>query len=447
MNINNKERLNQDTMRKYWLLRLANGCKEVVTDWRKAVTFIFYLISAVFICKFRGTLFPAQGGMPFDPLLQQIIQLLVIVYAIGGAILLLIALGTPFGSKRTRDNLLRIGLTNRAGEAPLLLSKKKDKSGKRLTVLEFMSNGIPLHEWENRKLEIQTALNVNVVRVTEGQDKLRVLLYVVAAKNAIPKMIYWKEEHLSTKDFELVLGEGLLGQEIVDLSKTTHVLLGGSTGSGKSVLLKSLTMQCLKKGAKVFISDFKGGIDFPWIWHKKCTIVTDETALIELLNSIVDEIELRTTILKKSGHANIVKYNQYAAEKLQRWVFVCDEVAEMLDKTGADKSRKDVISEIEAQLSTIARSGRAFGIHMILATQRPDANVLPGQIKSNFDCRICGRADNVLSMIILDNVSAAEQIPKDIQGRFITNMGTIFQGYIFDDNRTLNGVRDFQELV
>lgn len=117
-----------------------------------------------------------------------------------------------------------------------------------------------------------------------------------------------------------------------------------------------------------------------------------------------------------------------------RLIFACDEVAEMLDKTGADNERKKLLAQIENRLS-IARQGRAFGIHLILATQRPDANVLPGQIKNNMDFRVCGRAGNVLSQIILDNTSAAEQIPKDARGRFITGDGTVFQGYLFDEGQ------------
>ena len=89
----------------------------------------------------------------------------------------------------------------------------------------------------------------------------------------------------------------------------------------------------------------------------------------------------------------------------------------MNGKTGADNERKKLLAQIENKLSTIARQGRAFGIHLILATQRPDATIIPGQIRNNMDFRVCGRADSVLSQIILDNTSAAEQIPKDARGR------------------------------
>ena len=111
----------------------------------------------------------------------------------------------------------------------------------------------------------------------------------------------------------------------------------------------------------------------------------------------------------------------------------------MNGKTGADNERKKLLAQIENKLSTIARQGRAFGIHLILATQRPDATIIPGQIRNNMDFRVCGRADSVLSQIILDNTSAAEQIPKDARGRFITGDGTCFKA-ICSTRGSYNGV-------
>ena len=103
--------------------------------------------------------------------------------------------------------------------------------------------------------------------------------------------------------------------------------------------------------------------------------------------------------------------------------------------TGRSKEGRERLAQIENWLATLARLGRAFGIHLILATQRPDATIIPGQIRNNMDFRVCGRADSVLSQIILDNTSAAEQIPKDARGRFITGDGTVFQGYLFDEGQ------------
>ena len=70
----------------------------------------------------------------------------------------------------------------------------------------------------------------------------------------------------------------------------------------------------------------------------------------------------------------------------------------------------------------------------MLSTQRPDAAIIPPQIRSNMSLRVCGRADDILSRIILDSPAAAEQIPLDAKGRFVTNMGQTFQGFLFDDS-------------
>ena len=105
-----------------------------------------------------------------------------------------------------------------------------------------------------------------------------------------------------------------------------------------------------------------------------------------------------------------------------RLVFACDEVAELLDRTGRSKEDKERLNQIENRLATLARLGRAFGIHLMLATQRPDANILPPRSRTTW---ISGYAagPTVFNGIILDNTSAAEQMPKDARGRFIRGGG------------------------
>ena len=251
----------------------------------------------------------------------------------------------------------------------------------------------------------------------------------------MPEKLEWKDSYLSPDSFVPPLGKSYTGPVTVNLAHIPHILLGGSTGSGKSVLLKLLLMQALRKGAEVYIADFKGGVDFPKVWHQKCRMCFTEENLCNILDQLVEELERRKSALKALGCPNIDAYNEIAERPLQRLIFACDEVAEVLDKTGADSERKKLLSQIESRLSTIARQGRAFGIHLILATQRPDATIIPGQIRNNMDFRVCGRADSVLSQIILDSTSAAEQIPKDARDRFITGDGIVFQGYLFDEGQ------------
>ena len=282
---------------------------------------------------------------------------------------------------------------------------------------------------------IEAALDVSIVKIIYGKSKSRVLVYAVPAQTRLPELLRWSDAYLSPDSFVLTLGESLTGPVTVNLAHIPHILLGGSTGSGKSVLLKLLLMQSLRKGAEVYIADFKGGVDFPKVWRQRCHMAFTEQDLLYILGQLVAVLEYRKGRLAETGCPDLDAYNEATGDNLPRLVFACDKVAEVLDKTGRSKEDKELLAQIENRLSTIARLGRAFGIHLILATQRPDANIIPGQIKNHMDFRVCGRADSVLSQIILDNTSAAEQIPKDARGRFITGDGTVFQGYLFDEER------------
>lgn len=244
---------------------------------------------------------------------------------------------------------------------------------------------------------------------------------------------------MSDKDFEFVLGESYFGSESINISGTPHILIGGASGSGKSKLLKSILMQAKKKEAIVILADMKGGVDYPTIWHKKCTIITDPNNLKEKLDDVLVILEERRKLLVEAGTPNISEYNAKTGLNLCRIIVACDEVAEVLDKTGLDKDQKAIINQIEANFSTIARLGRAFGIHLIFATQRPDADILKGQIKNNIGYRICGRADKVLSQIILDNSEASDKISPNDQGMFLMNTGVLFKAYYVEDD-CLEGV-------
>ena len=117
---------------------------------------------------------------------------------------------------------------------------------------------------------------------------------------------------------------------------------------------------------------------------------------------------------------------------LPRIVLAIDEISDLLSKDGLTKEEKTVIQTIEAHLCSLARLARATGIHLLIGTQRPSADVIPGQLRSNISYKVCGIADNNLSMIILDNTDASK-IPKDAHGQFITNMGESFRAYWFDE--------------
>ena len=404
----------------------------------KLIFIVLYILGAILIRGTQADIAAVTERIEFiSPMAEFAAKNIFTTYLIGGGIAVTILILLPLGKRTVQEQLRSVGLVNHSDEAPELKRRTKDKTNPRISIWEFTSQGIPLKVWKDKQAAIETALDITIVNIKNGSGKSRVLLYAVPAISDLPDMIQWSDKYLSRQSFVLSLGESFTGPVTVDLAKVPHILLGGSTGSGKSVLLKLLLMQAIRKDADVCIADFKGGVDFPPAWHKSCRMCFEEQATLELLTELTEELERRKQLFASAGLPNIDSYNAGREEKLKRHIFACDEIAEMLDKTGLTKEQKETVTRIESRLSMIARQGRAFGIHLILATQRPNANILSGQIRNNINCRICGRADNILSQIILDNTAAAEQIPKDASGRFLLHDGTVFQAYWFDDTKGL----------
>ena len=400
----------------------------------KLIFLILYILGAILVWNTQADIAASTEKIEYiSPIAEFAANNIFATYLLGVGTLVIILILTPIGKRSVQEQLRSIGLVNHADAVPELKSKRKDKKNPRISIWEFTSQGIPLKVWKDKQAAIETALDITIVKMKNGSGKSRVLIQAVPAVSDLPEMIQWKDKYLSEQSFILNLGESFTGPVTVDLARVPHILLGGATGSGKSVLLKLLLMQANKKGAKVCIADFKGGVDFPPVWHKECRMCFEEQSTLKLLTELVEELEHRKQLLSASGLSNIDHHNAATGDNLQRYIFACDELAEMLDKTGLTKDQKETVNKIEGLLSTIARQGRAFGIHLILATQRPDSTILNGQIKNNINCRICGRADNVLSMIILDNTDAADMIPEDAQGRFLLKGGSMFQAYWFDD--------------
>ncbi len=371
------------------------------------------LAAYVFAALSQGTMFSASF---------QFIG--IFAFAFAGASVLF-----PYYKLLFRQQCKSIGLVNKSGMTPRLYRERISKDNPRIIVLTVRANSVSLGDFEGKRAAVEAALNCTIVNMEYGKDHREVIISAIHGSAKLPDMLPWTKEKLSPKDFALSLGESLLGEVTVNLADYPHLLIGGATGSGKTVLLKLLLMQSYIKGAALYIADLKGGVDFPAAWRKVCNFVTNESEALAALEHLVAEIERRKTLLVRAGYENIDEYNAHADTPLQPIIFACDEVAELLDKTGRDKDGKALVDALVSALSKIARLGRAFGIHLFLATQRPDAGVLIGQIKNNIPFRICGVADSTLSMIILDSPDAATRIPANTHGRFLLHDGTLFQAY------------------
>lgn len=426
------EKMNMQRRMKRRIWRKQGECFALLF---KLLLIITYLVGAAWTHSNQEVFYELATSTPYiSPVMKTAMTHSVPAYLLLGGIALVWLLLYPYGKKVIADQLKSIALVNGAGMPPELIRIRRDREHDNVKVWEFFPVGIPLIRWENSQEALETVLDVTIIKITYHKGKSRICIYAIPADIELPQMLLWKESYLSKESFVLTLGESLLGSVTIDLAKIPHILLGGSTGSGKSVLLKLLLMQSVKKGAKVCIADFKGGVDFPPVWHEKCRMCFEESDLLKLLTELVDELEQRKQLFREARCSNIDAYNKATGEGLQRYIFACDEVAEVLDRTNRSGGGKEFYGKIESKLSVIARQGRAFGIHLILATQRPDAALIPGQIRTNLDCRICGRADTILSEIILGDGEAARQISKNARGRFLLYDGTLFQAYWFEES-------------
>ena len=423
MNNDDRFAINQKTKQAHALLRLKAGIMiGLKQPWKLLILLPIYAA----IC------WVLISPLEYFPMLKDLLWLPGMFLTVLGTGIGLCVIGYPLQAKRISDEFRRIGLVNDADEPPFLISVSKDRKNKKIREYLFDGSGIPLSEFEKMLEEIEAVLDISVISFRRERGKRRILMRAVPAKGDLPNMVNWNDSMLSPESFVLTLGEGYTGPVTLDLRSAPHVLLGGTTGSGKTVLLKLMLYQCVKKGAKVYIADFKG-LDYSSFFEKNCVMCLDWDSTRAALETLMEEKERRLKLFRSVGVVNIDEYNAKTGENLPRLIFACDEYAQMTAPGSRSKEDKELLYAIENLTASVARLGRAFGIHLILATQRPDADVLSGQIKNNMDHRICGKADATLSTIVLGDGSANDLIPKYRSGRFLLGDGTVFQAYYFSE--------------
>ena len=238
----------------------------------------------------------------------------------------------------------------------------------------------------------------------------------------------------------MVLGKDIAGEaQVLDLAKTPHLLIAGSTGSGKSVCVNSLILSILYKrppqDVRMILIDpkiveLKLYNDIP---HLLTPVITEPKKAFQALQYCLCEMERRYALLDGMGVRDISSYNKriverkIAAEKLPYIVLIVDEFADLMATTG---------KELESTVARLAAMSRAVGIHLVLATQRPSIDVITGLIKANIPTRIAFMvASKMDSRIIIDQVgaekllgkgdmlyaSAVDPFPIRIQGTFVSD--------------------------
>lgn len=358
------------------------------------------------------------------------------------------------GNRKLSAALETAGIVGQDGIPPMLLYKYKDNVGYEIYKFRGL---VKFSEWKKKKEDIETNLNISIKEIKQGKRKDEVILKTVPGVLVMPGgtgeekteeerkkvTLYWNDNVIKEKDNLVSIGRNEVEEIVVDFDADPHFLVAGATGSGKSVTIRSIVWQFLVRGHKGFFVDFKGGLEYSDGYKRYGETIIDRPKLLEVLKTLVKENELRQKALLEVGAKNINQYNKKSSKKMYRVLLVIDELAEVIDPNSVPKEEKEIADEISGILSSFGRVARATGIHMIFGIQRPDANVVNGQIRSNVTGRICGRVPSgKASEIVLDDPSAAS-LPK-VKGRMIyQNAGEMieFQGYFFDDDKDLRKVK------
>jgi len=279
--------------------------------------------------------------------------------------------------------------------------------------------------------EFKPAANIKVSKILGLQDDLAMALKAqtiriqapipgkdvvgIEIPNKTVETIFLREM-LESKLFQeaaspltLILGKDIVGNPfITDLKKLPHLLIAGTTGSGKSVGINSMILSLLYKNSpdqlRLLMIDpkmleFSVYNDIP---HLLTPVITKPKEAISALNNMVSEMERRYQLMSETRTKNIENFNEKAKvekrDPLPYIVVIIDELADLMMTSGKD---------VEYSIARLAQMARASGIHLIVATQRPSVDVVTGLIKANLPSRISYKVGQKIdSKIILDGMGA-----------------------------------------
>jgi len=279
------------------------------------------------------------------------------------------------------------------------------------------------------------AQSVRIIAPIPGKGRVGVEVPNIQSSFVYLKEILVSNEYQKARiSLPLALGKDITGQPIItDLDDMPHILIAGTTGSGKTVCVNSLILSLLFKlspnDLKFLMVDPKMVelMPFNGLPHLLCPVVTDAKKASVALNWVVSEMEERYQLLAKAGVRNIEAYNAHLRqdsgglsdeakgestlaradekqEKLPYIVVIIDEFADLMNVAR---------DQIENAITRLAQLSRAVGIHLMLATQRPSVDVITGVIKANLPARISFKvASKVDSRTVLDMNGADKLLGK-----------------------------------
>ncbi len=303
--------------------------------------------------------------------------------------------------------------------------------------------GITYEQVQERAGALASGMGWHAVRVWRDVA-LPARVWLDAALSPLPVRVPLSAQPLSAQALTFLLGQSPWGPLWCDLASCPHLLIAGETGAGKSTLLHSVlaSLVCFiepeqleARRVLVWLIDLKGGLEFARYEAAPYVVGVAgewETALAAL-QTFVDELERRLGFLRAVGCASASEFWQRFPDRraeLLPGVLVIDELAQLTLAPVARPEHTKLLSLLHRATSI----GRALALHVVVATQRPDADVLPGSLRANIPAVVCFRVrDETNSRLVLDDPAAA--LLPAVPGRGIFRYGpelTEFQGAYCD---------------
>ncbi len=273
--------------------------------------------------------------------------------------------------------------------------------------------------------DVGRSLGISGVRVVEVPNSTNVCFEIPSNDmKSVPfaPILYSAEFLKAAYALPICLGVDMRGNPVMkDLSKMPHLLVAGTTGSGKSVGLNSFIVSLISKKTpqelKLVLIDPKR-IEFSIYNNQQYMlrpVITDMNIASICLSQLVDEMNSRYTQFEAQAVRNIGEYNAKAGAKMPYIVCVIDEFADlvMFDKT------------VEQQVQILAQKSRAAGIHLIIATQRPSVDVITGSLKANLPTRLSYKVASATDSMTILNTSGAESLFGRGDSLFLEENGTL----------------------
>jgi len=285
------------------------------------------------------------------------------------------------------------------------------KLGPVVTLYEILpAAGIKINTIINLADDISRSMGVGAVRIAQifGTQYLGVEVPNDQRESVTIKELLSDQNFKSTTHkIPICIGKDISGNiEVIDLSKTPHLLVAGTTGSGKSVFINTLLASLLYKFSpselRLILIDPKmlELSVYNDIAHLLTPVVTEPKKAIIALKWVCKEMERRYSMMNEEGTRNLEGYNQKASEKLPFIVVFIDEMADLMMTAG---------KEVEHYVQRLAQMARACGIHLVMATQRPSVDIITGSIKANFPSRVSFQvASKYDSRTILGEIGAEQ---------------------------------------